>query len=304
MAPVDVAQLRREFQAPHELVRASDGSTLFLRHWKGSGRDDLAILIFHGITAYSEPYGRLLAEPLASAGFHVFGLDLRGHGRSDGKRGDLPSGDRLASDLCETVAFVKTRFRRVIVLGHSLGVVSALIAVNDCPGGIDGLILLSVGREIRPGAYSKPTARAVLKTLFAIAFFPSRPWIEYNRKGMGGRDDPLFNFRYSPKFYSAIYGMSPMAVVRMIRQNVIDSPNLATPSRLEIPVLVGIGDQDELFSVESSRGFFDRINGSRKEFLVVPGGHHASFPPGSWGPVGAWLEGQFPTVPGGSPPPP
>ena len=304
MAPLDVAQLREGFPAPHELVRASDGSTLFLRHWNGSGRTDLAVLIFHGITAYSEPYGRLLADELSSAGIPVFGLDLRGHGRSDGKRGDLPSGDRLASDLCETVAFLKARFRRVIVLGHSLGVVSAMIAVNRCPDGIDGLILLSVGREIRPGAYRKPSARAVLKTLLAIAFFPSRPWIEYNRKGMGGRDDPLFNFRYSPRFYSAMYGMSPMAVVRMIRQNVIDSPNLTPAGGLEIPVLVGVGDQDELFSVESCRGFFDRFNGKRKEFLVVPGGHHASFPPGSWGPVAAWLKDQFPIVSSGPPPPP
>jgi len=298
MIPVDVTKLREEFQAPHELVTASDGKIIFVRHWIGSSGTDLAVLIFHGITAYSEPYGKLLAEDLAQAGFNVFGMDLRGHGRSDGIRGDLPSGERLAKDLCETVASLKTKFSRVVVLGHSLGVLSTLIAVNHCPGTIDGLILLSAGRRVKPSAYSKPSAGAALKTLLAIALFPSRPLIEYNRKGMAGRNDPLFNFRYSARFYSAVYGMSPWAVVRMLRQNVIDSPNLTTSGTLDIPVLVGVGDQDELFSVDSSREVFASIHGDRKEFFVVPGGHHASFPPGSWDPVVAWLRTQFSAAPG------
>jgi acylglycerol lipase len=293
MDPPDVAKLRTEFQAPHELVRASDGKVLFLRHWVGTGRSDLAVLLLHGITAYSEPYGRLLAEDLARVGFDVFGLDLRGHGRSDGIRGDLPGGDRFQKDLCETVAFVKTRFPRVVLWGHSLGVISAMVAVQGCGPSIDGVVLLSGGRRIRPGVYSKPTARAALRNLLAITLFRTRPWIEYSRRGMMGRDDPLFNFRYSARFYSAVYGMSPAAVARMLRRHAIDSPYLTPPTPLRVPVLVAVGDQDELFSVESSRELFDTLPANRKEFLVIPGGHHASFPPGAWDPFADWLRRQF-----------
>jgi acylglycerol lipase len=294
MARLDVATLRDEFPAPHQLVRTSDGKVLFLRHWVGSGRSDLAVLLLHGITAYSEPYGRLVAEDLARAGFDVFGMDLRGHGRSDGIRGDLPSGDRLTRDLCETVSFVKSRFPRIVLLGHSLGVISAMVAVHGCGSSVDGLILLSGGRRIRPGVYAKPTAPVALKRLLAITLFRSRPWIEYNRKGMIGRDDPLFNFHYSARFYSAVYGMSASAMARMLSRNAIDSPYLTPPTRLEIPILVAVGDQDELFSVDSSRELFDGLPASRKEFLVIPGGHHASFPAGSWDPVLAWLSRQYP----------
>ena len=294
MVPPDVAKLRAEFQGPHELVTASDGKILFLRHWPGAAGSGPAVLIFHGITAYSEPYGKLLAEELAAAGFDVFGMDLRGHGRSDGVRGDLPGADRLWKDLCETIGFLKTKFPRIVVLGHSLGVLSAMIAENHCPEAIDGLILLSVGRQVRPGAYGKPSGRAVLRTLLAITLLRSRPLIEYRRKGMLGLNDPLFNFRYSAHFYTAMYGMPAGAVVRMVRQNVIDSPNLTASRPLAVPVLVGVGDQDELFSVDSSRAFFNSLNGSCKEFFVVPGGHHASFPSGSWSPVVTWLRTQFP----------
>lgn len=293
MAP-DVRRLRDEFKQPHEVVRTSDGKVLFLRHWPGTPKANCAILVFHGITAYSEPYGKLLAEELAGAGLSVFGLDLRGHGRSDGIRGDYPSRERLAKDLCETLAFLRRTVSTVVILGHSLGVLSAIVAINNCPTLVDGLILLSAGRRIRPGAYATPPPRVVLKTLLAISLFHGTPLIEYYRRGMMGRDDPLFNFRYTARFYSTMYGTSAWSVLRMLRKNEIESPNLTIRAKRDVPVWVGVGDQDEIFPVESTRAFFESISSRRKEFMVIPGGRHTSFPPGSWGPLVAWIKDCFP----------
>jgi acylglycerol lipase len=293
MPPLDVNKLRDEFKAPHELLKTSDGKTIFIRHWVGS-RTDLAILIFHGMTAYSEPYGKVLAEVLARSGFNVFGMDLRGHGRSDGTRGDYPGAERLHKDLCETVAFLKEKFSKIVVLGHSLSVLSAIIAENNCAGNIDGLVLVSAGRKIRPGAYSKPTASAVIKTFFAIALFRGRPMIGYSRGGMLGRDDPLFNFKYSARFYSTLYGKGALSVARMFGRNEINSPNLVISGKRDIPVLVGIGDQDEIFPVDSAKAFFDDIKSNRKEFIVILGAKHAVFPEGSWDQLIAWLRKNYP----------
>jgi len=293
MAALDVGKLRDEFKGPHELVRTSDGKTIFLRHWVGDAGTDVAILVFHGITTYSGPYGKLMAEELARAGFNVFGMDLRGHGMSDGTRGDYPSGERLSKDLCETLAFLKGRFSKVVVIGHSLGVLSAVIAVNSCGGDVDGLILLSAGRKIRPGAFVKPSASAAMKTLLGITLFPGSPLIEYNRRGMTGRDDPLYNFHYTARFYAAVYGRSAWSVVRMLGKNEIDSPNLVVSGRLDIPVLVGVGDQDEIFPVDSVRALFDGIEWRRKEFIIIPGGRHAAFPEGSLAQLIVWLRRSF-----------
>jgi len=293
MTAPDVGKLRDEFKGPCELVMTSDGKTIFLRHWVSDAGTDLAILVFHGITTYSGPYGKLLAEELARAGFNVFGMDLRGHGMSDGTRGDYPSGKRLSEDLCETIAFLKGRFSKVVVLGHSLGVLSAVIAVNSCAGNVDGLILLSAGRKIRPGAFVKPSASAALKTLLGVTLFPGSPLIEYNRRGMSGRDDPLYNFHYTARFYAAVYGRSAWSVVAMLGKNEIDSPNLVVSGMLDIPVLVGVGDQDEIFPVDSVRALFDGIECSRKEFIVIPGGRHAAFPEGSWAQLIVWLKRSF-----------
>ena len=83
---IDVFELREEFKEPHYLIPTSDEKVLFLRAWEPSISSNIAILIFHGITAYAEPYSEIAAKPLAKEGYSVFGLDLRGHGLSDGIR--------------------------------------------------------------------------------------------------------------------------------------------------------------------------------------------------------------------------
>ncbi len=301
MADVDVAGLRAHFTAPHELLRASDGKTLFLRRWTTGGDARATVLIFHGITAYSEPYGPLVAAPLAAAGYDVYGMDLRGHGLSDGRRGDYPSAERLAKDLGETVAFVKARSRRVVVLGHSLGALSAILATKQRPSDVSGVILLGAARRFRSGVYPRPRAGQIARQLLAVTILRSVPLIDYRREGMVGQDDPLFTFRYSARFYSAMYGAPALRVARWFRSGVVDSPNLSFGGPLRVPLLVGIGDQDELFSVEAAKDFCDEIEAGDRQFLVVPGAHHATVPRDGFGPVLGWLGERVGPTPVASP---
>ena len=289
MARVDVARLRAEFTGPHEVVRASDGRMLFLRRWDAAGEAPVSLLLFHGITGHSGAYGAPLAEPLAQAGVTVFGMDLRGHGLSDGIRGDYPSPARFASDISETVAFVKARSRRLVVLGHSLGALSAVAAAKSRPRDIDGVVLLSAGRRIRMERYQRPGPGALLKTLLGVTLLRGTPLIEYRREGMLGLDDPLFNFRYSARFYSVLYGVPAGRLLRMLRTGVLDSPNLHFEEPLRVPLLLAVGDQDELISVDSARELGDGIGASDKELRVIPGARHAVFPKGSTDPVREWL---------------
>lgn len=290
---IDVRSLRDAFTEPHELVRASDGKTLFVRRWGAAADPPASVLIFHGITAYSGPYGPFIGTQLAAAGFNVFGMDLRGHGLSDGSRGDYPSEARLVKDLSETVASVKARSRKLVVLGHSLGALSAVVAAKNCPEDIDGLVLLSAAKKIRAGVYPKPKTSAALRALVGALVLQGTPLIEYRREGMLGLDDPLFNFRYSARFYSVMYGVGALTVSRMMRTGILESPNLTFTEKLRMPLLVGVGDHDELFSVESAKEFFDGIPCDDKEFFVVPGARHAVSPPDAWGPLVSWLRSRY-----------
>jgi len=274
---INVNEMREQLTDPYHLLTTSDGIQLFLRIWLPPSEEvsETAILILHGITAHSEPY-RFIAQPLSQHGFTVYGLDLRGHGLSDGTRGDSPGWDTFVNDLTETVSYIKEKHSKVVLLGHSLGVFSSVTAINNCLDKIDGAILLSAGTSFKHGVGPNPSAISKLKILFSSIFFPSRPVIEYGREEMVGLDDPLFTFYYTLRF------------MRLIKFDKIE-----LPSTVDIPFLVSIGDKDELFSVESCKALFDLIPSNTKVFEVIPDARHAVFPKNSWVGILDWLRLHF-----------
>ena len=115
-----------------------------------------------------------------------------------------------------------------------------------------------------------------LKIAFSHLTNPSKPVIQYYREGMVGLDDPLFNFNYTFRF-----------------MKIVSLRDFEFPDVQNMPVFVGIGDKDELFSVESCRVLYDEIPSENKMFHVAVGGKHSEFPPGSMDPLAIWFAEQF-----------
>jgi len=69
MDELEVARLRSGFKESHDLVGTSDGKTIFVRRWEAQN-PKASLLILHGITAYSRPYGALMGQEMASGGVH------------------------------------------------------------------------------------------------------------------------------------------------------------------------------------------------------------------------------------------
>jgi len=273
-------ELRNKFTGPHHLITTTDGETLFLRRWNPDtippAKKEIAILILHGITAYSGPYD-MAGKPFSASGYTTFGLDYRGHGLSGGNRGDSPGKERWITDLAETVKYIKgLGFSKVIVLGHSLGVASAICVANAVPDEISGLVLLSGAYEGRKGLSKPPTLFEKTRFIVSAVVRPSHQSYEYYREGMTVTKDSLFNLKYTPRFLM-----------------MLDVKTLRLPPGLDIPVLVGVGDKDELFTEEKVKEFYDLIPGNKKEFLVMKNTTHAVIPVESWMQVVDWLDRTY-----------
>jgi alpha-beta hydrolase superfamily lysophospholipase len=280
ISPEEAALLRKNFTGPHDEFKTSDGVTLFLRRWDPDSllpvKKGIAVLIFHGFTAHSGAYN-MAGVPISAGGYTTFGLDYRGHGLSDGTRGDAPGKERWIADLAESVKYLRSiGFSKVVVLGHSLGVASAICAADAVPNEISGLVLLSGAYEGRKGLSTPPTFFEKTRILSSAIFRPSYPAVEYYRKGMTVSTDSLFNYRYTLRFMT-----------------MLDVKQLRLPKDLDIPVLVGAGDKDELFEVDKVRDFYDSIPGNQKEFLIMQNTTHAHIPRESWEEVVAWLNKHF-----------
>ena len=280
ISPEQAAVMRQNYTGPHAQFTTSDGETLFMRRWNpdtvAPAKKDIAVLLFHGFTAYSGAYN-MAGEPISKSGYNVFGLDYRGHGLSGGNRGDNPGKDRWIGDLAEAVKFVKTQgFSKVVVLGHSLGVAAAICAADTVPNEIAGLVLLSGAYESRKGVSAPIPFMKKMKLLSSAIIRPSFRAVEYNREGMTVSEDTLFNFRYTPRFVT-----------------MLDVSKLRLPSSLNIPVLVGVGDKDELFEVDKVKELYNLVPGEKKEFFIMKNATHAKIPVESWEEIARWLDKTF-----------
>ena len=269
ISPAEAVDLRQRYKGTHHQFTSTDGETLFLRRWNPDSiiqsKKDLAVLIFHGFTAHSGAYD-MAGIPLSAGGYTTFGFDYRGHGLSGGNRGDNPSKDRWIADLAESVKYIKSLgFSRVVILGHSLGVASAICAANAIPNEISGLILLSGAYEGKKRNQQELSLFEKSKIIASSIFRPSYQAVEYYREGMNVSKDTLFNFRYTLRFMT-----------------MLDVKKLRLPQKLNIPVLVGIGDKDELFDIDKVKDFYNLIPGNQKEFLVMKNTTHAIIPVESW----------------------
>ncbi len=126
-----------------------EGLKLHLRHWPAPAPSRGQVLICHGLGEHIGRYGHVAAA-LNAAGWQVHGWDHRGHGQSDGRRGDIPDPQALLRDTARVIDAVRQP-GRFVLLGHSMGGLVAARFAAEALGGqpagwsrpLDGLVLSS-----------------------------------------------------------------------------------------------------------------------------------------------------------------
>jgi len=157
-----------------EALVARDGTPLRLRRWPTTGAARGTVHLVHGLGEHSGRYDAL-ALALNKAGWHVAGLDLRGHGESAGPRGAIPDALALLSDLSVAIDHLRGSGAPgpQVLLGHSMGgLIAARFVAAELLGPapawfrhVDGLVLSSPALD--PGL--SPFQRGLLRTLAPLA---------------------------------------------------------------------------------------------------------------------------------------
>lgn len=131
---------------PLKYLPASDGTSLAFRTYLPIQAK--AILIFyHGAGAHSGlSYNHIGVGLRDEFDIAVYMPDLRGHGRSDGPRGDTPSDEQVWSDISTMIEHVRTQYpnQPLFLGGHSGGAGLALnYASWDQRAAVDGYVFLA-----------------------------------------------------------------------------------------------------------------------------------------------------------------
>jgi alpha-beta hydrolase superfamily lysophospholipase len=99
-----------------------DGLRLYGRGWRPDGTPKAVICLVHGLGEHSGRY-RHVADHLTRRGSALLAVDLRGHGRSEGRRGHTPGYETLMEDISHLLSEAGKRFDGIplFLYGHSMG---------------------------------------------------------------------------------------------------------------------------------------------------------------------------------------
>jgi lysophospholipase len=276
---------------------AADGLLLTRQTWRPEGAPAAVLAVVHG---YGEHGGRYrgLAEALAPRGYAVHVYDLRGHGRSGGRRGHL----RRFGDYLDDTAVYLDAVREeqpgqpVYLLGHSLGGLIASAYVEDRPDGLlAGLILSSP--FLRLGMPVPPLKLSVARLLSIVA-----PTVNVGNTLLAAA------LSHDQEVVRA-YGTDPLnhhvATARWAAEVVAaQSAALSAADRIRLPFLLMYGDADAVADPQAGREMFTRAASPDKTERCYEGFYHEIFNEtrraAVFADLAAWLEVRRPNGAPGS----
>ena len=223
---------------------ARDGKQLAYRHYPA--RSDRMIILLHG-SGWHSRYFLPLAEFISSEGLaQVVTPDLRGHGPTPERRGDVDYIDQLEDDLADLIALVRRDNPKgmLIVGGHSSGGGLAIrFAGSQYGRQADAYLLLSPflkynAPTIRPnsGGWAQPHTRRIIGLTMlnncGIRWFNYLTVIDFNmpKEFRNGTETLSYSYRLNTAYAPRDYKKD----LKLIRQ----------------PLLVLAGTADEAFFVD------------------------------------------------------
>ena len=114
--------------------------------YKYPKKSENTIILIHGVASNGYLYNKTAGLLQEATQAEVFAIDLRGHGRSDGKDGDVEYINQYADDIADIVKKIRKQKPngKIIIAGHSMGGGIALnYAIQKNKDKIDGFILFA-----------------------------------------------------------------------------------------------------------------------------------------------------------------
>jgi alpha-beta hydrolase superfamily lysophospholipase len=231
-------------------ISAADGTALqIFDHWisePGAGKG--GIVIMHGLGEHSGRYSHVVRF-FNECGLSVRCYDHRGHGKSEGPRGDVPNGDVLLQDAQIVIEdFANQLAEPPLLLGHSMGGLYAarFALANLAP--LRGVILSSPALAI----YMSGGQKLLLKILNLLA---PRLGIPNGLDVKGLSHDPAVVKAY--KNDSLVHSrITARLLIRMLAAMEFCQ---AHASEMSIPLLMVVAGSDRLVDPAGSRAFFPRL---------------------------------------------
>jgi len=249
-------------------LTTSDGVVLYTQSWRAA-RPKATIVLIHGVSEHSTRY-KHVGEYFAAQGYTVHTMDLRGHGRSPGRRILVRQLDEHSNDVATFLAWVRAQGSQsnaeqpLFLMGHSMGGLIVTYYVLTQKPALAGVILSSPAIKLAPVS---PLLVAIGRVIAQI--MPGLPMVPLDTGLLSrdpliiqaNRDDPLVYHGNIP----AATGLAMIKAVAYVQRNM---------EAFQLPLLIIQGTADQLVDPEGSKQLYACAKSSDKTLKLYEGFYH------------------------------
>jgi acylglycerol lipase len=246
-----------------------NGLELYHTAWLPDKDTKAVIIAVHGLAEHIGRYKNVV-NYLVPRGYAVYGLDHRGHGKSQGTKGYVDRFDDYIIDLKTFYDMVRKEQpdKKIFMLGHSLGGLIAVDYAIKYQAELAGLVvsapLLQISESVSPATVFMAKILSALAPKMGITTLDASAISRDKAVVDAYVNDPLV---YRGKT-SARLG------VEMIK---ITTALPAMIPTITLPILIMYGTEDRLCDPEGSKMLYDKAGSKDKTLKAYKGLYHEIF---------------------------
>ncbi len=256
------------------LLLSRDGVSIFVHAWVPNNPRRVLVCV-QGLGGHGGYY-REFACQTALKDTIVVTPDLRGHGHSEGVRGDIDRFDYYVMDVDVAVTWACAKWPDVpiFVLGESMG---ASIAIQYIAHGLYRIYQIPVaGLVLVSPVFSsamRPTLEEVMCFLRSLLIEPSRPTIAVTGREELGCRDPVFNalLRADPLFVRLVSARFLTKLTIWLWQS------KRKACQINLPLLVLLGGRDIIARRSGTSAFLRNIASREQRIVTFSQAYHCLF---------------------------
>lgn len=245
------------------------GASIYYQSWRPEGKPKAILLVVHGLAEHCGRYMNVVNH-FVPRGYAVFGLDLPGHGKSDGTR-------VYADGMADFTNPLKTYFGMVqgwhpgtpiFMLGHSMGGLIGTCFLFDYQDKLKGAVISAPA--VKVGASISSVAIFLAKLLGQI--LPKLGLQGVDASAVSSDPQVVKDYINDPLVYHGKTTARLGAVLLGSIQRVT-----AEAGTLRLPFIVVQGSADTLVDPDGARMLYDKASSHDKTIKIYDGYLHEVF---------------------------
>ena len=251
------------------LPKVAGAPNLYYRRWDPEDGPRAVLVVIHGLAEHCGRY-EAFASYFTERGYAVVGVDLPGHGQSDGHCGHI---DRFSDYTDAVQRFVQEvtgwypKCPRVLV-GHSMGgLISATFLLRH-QAEFAACVLSGPAIEspVRPSSFL-----LLLNRIFS-AVAPRMGQLKLDAEGVSRDPEVVRDYIEDPLVYTGKVSARQIAELFKAMDELLPLASLIT-----LPLLVMHGGEDAMTSVSGSQALYDAAHSQSKKLRIFDGLFHEIF---------------------------